>query len=213
LGYLWVDKLYSWQNSPMQTWLVNLVHHLSTSLLTKLFSRSNQPLFTNLEPAQIAPKHIYTLTGQKFFPDSNSPNFPKFLAGPRKDFPRALQLVNADQFDTTEWAQHCRRVLDEELPKYGVVLFRGLPFDGNQFVTFAKSLGYSSAGYEGGTGYKPGFDEESMVTIPSDHRDMNLEPHNEMAYWPHSPKKVCPISSYSIRGSCERERERERTVN
>ncbi|XP_031566581.1 uncharacterized protein LOC116301636 [Actinia tenebrosa] len=157
------------------------------------FQESHQDeLFSPLDPCELAPKRKYPLAGIKYLPGSDGKGFPEFLANPRQGLPQAYKIQHADQFSISEWAQHCRKLLDEQLPKYGVVLFRGLPLStGEHFSLFSNALGYTAMGYDGGTGERPTFDQEAQIYVSTlEDKANNMEPHNEMSYLPVYPRKV-----------------------
>ncbi|XP_031566579.1 uncharacterized protein LOC116301635 [Actinia tenebrosa] len=149
-------------------------------------------LFSPLDPCELASKKKYRLAGIKYLPDSDCKEFPEFLANPRQGLPQAYKIQHADQFSISEWAQHCRKLLDEQLPKYGVVFFRGLPLSNEEhFTLFSNALGYTAIGYEGGTTVKPNYGKAKSTFISSvEDKAYTMEPHSDMTYWPVYPSKV-----------------------
>ncbi|XP_031572559.1 uncharacterized protein LOC116306607 isoform X2 [Actinia tenebrosa] len=153
---------------------------------------SENDLFSHIHPSKLASKEKYSLAGVRYLAGSNDKGFPKFLGVPRKDLPHALQVEHADKFSISEWAQNCRHLLDNELSKYGAILFRGLPLSkGEQFSVFTNAIGYSPMGYEGGAVDRPVFDKKAFTFVStSENKDLNIEPHSDMAYSAVYPNKI-----------------------
>lgn len=158
-----------------------------------------RPSFNLLPPSELAQKSTNILAGRKYLPGSWSQTFPKVLANPRVGLPHALSVENADKASFRELGQMCRKELDVSLPRFGVVLFRGMGLSvAKDFSEFTGGLGYEAMRYEGGTGNRHLVDEQASVfTSTDDPMDFNIELHNEMACSTIHPKKVTKQQLYN----------------
>eukprot|EP00667_Euglena_gracilis_P009069 EG_transcript_9205 len=93
-------------------------------------------------PAPIVPVRVQ---GREFLPGSENPKLPKVLSGGREGFPYVLEPITspAEQFTLQDWADASREAMEEHLPKYGAMLFRGLPITTHEeFGKYMKGLGW-----------------------------------------------------------------------
>lgn len=141
---------------------------------------------------EISPKIRYPLAGEKHLPGSHGKDIPEYISFPRPGLPKAYSVRQGGMHTISEWATICREMIDNQLPKYGALLFRGLPLNnGNQFSSFVRELGLTPKGYEGGAGYRPSFDSDAVTFISTIvNKAHHIEPHNDMSYLPDFPKKV-----------------------
>ncbi|XP_032221164.1 dapdiamide synthesis protein DdaC [Nematostella vectensis] len=163
-----------------------LLYSTDPDLLTK------ETLFTKLPVKEISPTCNDQIAGRKWLPGSHGRGFPKYLAKPREDFPHALMAKSADMYSIDEIAKVTRQVIDEDLPKYGAVLFRGLTlYDVQDFANFSLALGYKSMEYTGGAGNRQIVNTQSQIyTASDDPSAYTIELHNELAYSPTYPRKL-----------------------
>jgi hypothetical protein len=148
--------------------------------------------FNLLPHSELAQKSRNILAGRKYLPGSWSKTFPEFLANPREGLPHELNVVNADQVNFEELGRMSRKELDDSLPRFGVVLFRGMGLHiVKDFSDFTRGLGYEAMSYKGGTGNRHTVDEDACVyTSTDDPMQYSNELHNEMACSTVYPKKV-----------------------
>ncbi|XP_077985850.1 uncharacterized protein LOC144440357 [Glandiceps talaboti] len=145
------------------------------------------------------------LAGRKWLAGALNSNckFPKYLKSPTANIPpvyvaQTHQTDKQGSDDINQWAKVARSILDDSLPKYGVVLFQNLPIAGAQELTlFLKGLGYSHVGYEGGMAVRTAL-SDIVMTASDDLPEVTIQPHNEMTYVENYPAKVffyCDISA------------------
>lgn len=141
------------------------------------------------------------LAGRKHLPSSDAPGIPKFLSGPREDFPLFLKAQNGRETTLTHWAKRSREVIEEAYRKYETngsvvaILFRGLPItDAKDLSDWVNGLGYESFSYDDGTGLREDI-AENVASGSEDLKEYTIEPHNEMAYARSYPK-IFIISSF-----------------
>lgn len=160
---------------------------------------SSQPIlkkdatFNQLNAAEISPKSDDPISGRKWLPGSQGKGFPKFLAKPRQDFPHALQLKTTDhQINFKELTDICKSIIENDLTKYGAILFRGLPLvKAEDFAEFSVCLGYKTMDYKGGSANRRIVNKKANVyTANDDPSAYTIELHNELAYAPVYPRKV-----------------------
>ncbi|EDO41184.1 predicted protein [Nematostella vectensis] len=173
--------------------LLRANNRLSHRLLTtKTTQKVTSKLFTRLTKESLQQKAQNPIAKRMYLPGSHGQGFPKYLANARDDLPYAVQAEAADQLCIMELGQKARAELNEYLPKYGVVLFRGLPVDNNSaFSEFCDGLGYAPMSYKSGTGNRrkvQGLDR--VFTSTEDPKEFNIELHNEMACSTIYPRKV-----------------------
>ncbi|XP_048582511.1 uncharacterized protein LOC5512906 isoform X2 [Nematostella vectensis] len=172
--------------------LLRANNRLSHRLLTtKTTQKVTSKLFTRLTKESLQQKAQNPIAKRMYLPGSHGQGFPKYLANARDDLPYAVQAEAADQLCIMELGQKARAELNEYLPKYGVVLFRGLPVDNNSaFSEFCDGLGYAPMSYKSGTGNRrkvQGLDR--VFTSTEDPKEFNIELHNEMACSTIYPRK------------------------
>ncbi|XP_077980262.1 uncharacterized protein LOC144435548 [Glandiceps talaboti] len=135
------------------------------------------------------------LAGRQWLVGATSPtnNIPEYLALPRRHFPPVYAAVNTEESNNVsikEWSSDAKSVIDHELRKHGMVLFKNLPLYGvDDFSKFMTSLGFKFMSYEGGTSFRQSL-KHGVFTTDDDVHDVGYEPHNEMAYARHYPNKV-----------------------
>ena len=129
-----------------------------------------------------------TLAGRDFLASSQSPGFPEFLSGPRKNIPLYLKANSEKQFTAATWGLYSREIIDmayEQYEKSGVavaILFRGMPIQTtDDFNEWVNALKMERVPYAEPTGITPQLAEfvTSGSTEPSDY---SIEPHNERSY-------------------------------
>ncbi|KAK3724998.1 hypothetical protein QZH41_017474, partial [Actinostola sp. cb2023] len=150
-------------------------------------------IFSLLTPQDISPKSDDVIAGRKWLPGSQGKGFPKFLGKPRQDFPHALQLKTTDhQYSMQELGQICRRIIDNDLSKYGAIVFRGLPLTKTEdFADLSLSMAYKTMDYTGGSANRKVIHKKANVyTANDDPSAYTIELHNELAYAPVYPRKL-----------------------
>ena len=97
------------------------------------------------------------IAGRKYLPSSNAAGFPKFLSGPRENYPLLVKAVNGQASTIELWAKRSREVIDEAYREYEksgsavAILFRSLPVvNAEDFARWGNDLGYESYAYVGG---------------------------------------------------------------
>ncbi|EDO47960.1 predicted protein [Nematostella vectensis] len=180
-----------WRSNSYNKWSAcgiaqQLLYSTEPDPLTK------ETLFFKLPVKEILPTSNDPIAGRKWLPGSHGRGFPKYLAKPRKDFPHALMAKSADMYSIDEIAKVTRQVIDEDLPKCGAVLFRGLNlYEVQDFAHFSLALGFRSMEYTGGLANREAVDSEANVYSANDDPSVyTIEPHNEMAYSPVYPRKL-----------------------
>lgn len=128
------------------------------------------------------------LAGRKYLASSDTPGFPRFLSGPRDDYPLFLKVQNGQGASIEQWAERSRDIIDEAYKKYKedgtavAVLFRKLPINTlEDFTKWLKGLKFDYVPYVEPTGLTPQISE--YVRMGSgDSAKYTIEPHNENAY-------------------------------
>ena len=161
-------------------------HHRRLLHLGKYFNRGSLSEIELQEPVQLA--------GRKFLASSGSPDFPKFLSGPREDYPLLVKAKNGKEAGLLEWAKRARQVIDsafEGFEKDGTavaILFRGLPLETiKDYSTWVNALGFEPFKYVGGVTARNEIDF-NVAEGALDPCEITVEPHTEMAYSPLFPK-------------------------
>ncbi|XP_032221032.1 dapdiamide synthesis protein DdaC isoform X2 [Nematostella vectensis] len=150
-------------------------------------------MFRALSPKQISPKTDYMIAGRQFLPGSKGPGFPKLLRKPREGFPFAVQAYPDPSFSIEQWASQSRQFIDENLPRYGAILLRGLPLRESSDVSdFALSLGYEAMKYPGGGAADRSLHDAaaSVYTASNEPPEFTIELHHELGYLPTYPRKL-----------------------
>lgn len=138
-------------------------------------------------PTPPAPSVPVQIQGREFLPCSENPNLPKVLDGARDGFPYCYDAVsNAEDFTIQEWADACRITMDEDLHKYGAVVFRGLPMKNpEEFGQWMRGLNWRTMGEK--EALKCMFARsmssknvnEMVRTASDDPPEYTIEPHSE----------------------------------
>ena len=164
--------------------------------LTKLHRRSLHlgEHFVRGSVKEIELRSAVSLAGRKYLPSSHVPNFPKFLSGPRENYPYFVKAQNGEEAALERWAKRSREVIEEAYEKYEAdgsavaILFRGLPVrNANDFSLWANNLGFEKFRYVGGTAPRNEI-EENIAEGALDEKEFSIEPHSEMAYSVRYPK-------------------------
>lgn len=126
--------------------------------------------------------------GRPFLPCSENPKLPKVLEGSREGFPYVLEPIvsPAEPFTIQDWATACREAMDQDLAKYGAILFRGLPINTPEdFGKWMRGLGWRTMGDK--EAMKCMFARsmsshnvnEMVRTASDDPPEYTIEPHSE----------------------------------
>ena len=150
--------------------------------------------FTKGSSNEIELRTRVPIAGRKNLPSSNTAGFPKFLSGPRENYPLLVKAVNGQASTVEQWAKRSREVIDEAYREYDksgsavAILFRGLPVvNAEDFSRWGNNLGYEPYAYVGGI--TPRYETVENVAVGSlDSKEVNIEPHNEMSYSVNYPK-------------------------
>lgn len=134
------------------------------------------------------------LAGRKYLPSYDTPGFPKFLSGPRENFPLLVKARNEQETTLTHWAKRSREVIEEAYRKYEkdgsavAILFRGLPVTNEKDLSeWVNGLGYEHFSYVGGTAPRVEI-ERNVAGGSNDPKEFTVELHNEMSYNVNCPK-------------------------
>ncbi len=161
--------------------------HVRTSLVNGMRLLTSNS-FSLINHEELQPTQPAKLRGRPFLPDGDKSSFPQYLDGPRKDFPLALKAEANHSLD--DWGKLCRKEIDENLLKYGAILFRQLPIDSAEdFQTLLKSIGFPAMSYDGGSGHRDSIAEQ-IYYASEEPPEYSIELHNEMSYYPVYNKKV-----------------------
>lgn len=170
-------------------WAVQARH--SSTMLAVGQRKTNA--FTIVDPSQLQLTSEVPLRGRKFLPGADASSFPKYLNGPKENFPLALEAVGS--YSIEDWGKLCREEADANLLSYGAILFRGLPVDSaNDFNRLFHNVGYPAMNYIGGSAHREHV--SSQVYSASDEPpECCIDLHNEMSYCPVYNKKVSFVLS------------------
>ena len=97
---------------------------LSRSISNYVYSLKNArslhmgEYFTRGSLHEIALQTAVPLAGRQYLVSSNSPGFPKYLSGPKEDFPMLVKARNGQEADIKHWALRCREVIDQAYQRY-----------------------------------------------------------------------------------------------
>mmetsp|Transcript_60082 Transcript_60082/g.99173 ORF Transcript_60082/g.99173 Transcript_60082/m.99173 type:complete len:378 (-) Transcript_60082:727-1860(-) len=138
----------------------------------------------SVPPAPVVPVQVQ---GRAFLPCSENPKLPKALDGPRDSFPYVLEpQSSAQDFSIQDWANACKMEMDENLAKYGAILFRGLPLSTpDDFGKWMRGLDWRTMGDK--EALKCMFARsmsshninEMVRTASDDPAEYTIEPHSE----------------------------------
>ncbi|XP_077977822.1 dapdiamide synthesis protein DdaC-like [Glandiceps talaboti] len=156
--------------------------------------RSNYIYSSRLD---VPPQTTAVLAGRDWLPGAKGKGcqFPQHIASPKENFPAVYRCIESLQHyvnmvNLRDLAKEAREILENELHLHGAILFRDLPLqNGASFSKFVRGLGYTMAGYEGGTGIRRKVAGDVFTASEEDSR-YSIEPHNEMSYSLHFPKKI-----------------------
>ena len=90
----------------------------STSLLKNTRYLHMGEHFTRGSLHEIELQTKVPLAGRKFLVSSNSPGFPKYLSGPKEDFPTLVKARKGQEADIKHWALRCREIIDQAYQRY-----------------------------------------------------------------------------------------------
>lgn len=131
------------------------------------------------------------LAGRKYLASSNSPGFPKFLSGPREDYPLLLKAQNGEGTTIVQWAKRSKAVFEDALRSFQrdapdgpavAILFRGLPIRNEKdFSELVNNLEYQTGSYQKSTGLLPEI-AENVAAGALEPKEYTIETHNEQAY-------------------------------
>ena len=169
----------------MSTRVLRTFWRLSSSLRrSHSSSLTSANIFERLPREELVTKFKSRLRGRQFLPGSSGADFPEFLAEPRDSFPLGVRVKNKNQSSLAELTVKCMEFVEENLPLYPVILFRGLPAKtAGDFSIIAKAIPFKSMEYKGGNGIRLPLDKDARVYAASEEPDLyTIEMHNEMAY-------------------------------
>ena len=63
------------------------------------------------------------LAGRKYLVSSDSPEFPKYLSGPKEDFPMLVKVKKGQEASMKQWAARCRNIIDQAYERYVAQMF------------------------------------------------------------------------------------------
>mmetsp|Transcript_4715 Transcript_4715/g.9523 ORF Transcript_4715/g.9523 Transcript_4715/m.9523 type:complete len:330 (-) Transcript_4715:2151-3140(-) len=119
-------------------------------------------------------------------------------------FPLALELHDA--LSATEWCDwvvtNRERLLTEELPRHGAILFRGFfrhpecLSDANSFNAFVEAMGVENFPYVGGNAVRTKVVGERIFTANESPPDRIIPFHHELAQTPSYPSKLLFFCEY-----------------
>ena len=178
---------------------ISLKHFISRLRLRQLHLGEH---FIRGSSKEIVLTSAVRLAGRKYLPGSHVTGFPKFLSGPREDFPLLVKAQHSQEATLKHWAKRSREVIEEAYRKYEhdgtavAILFRGLPVrNAKDFSVWSTNLGYESFRYVGGTFPRNEIEENVADGAAFEDKLFSIEPHNEMAYSVRYPK-IFTISSF-----------------
>lgn len=145
-------------------------------------------------PEEIELAAPVSIAGRKYLPSSESPGIPKFLSGPREDYPLLLKAQNGPSATLVQWAKRSRDVINEAYDKFNkdgsavAILFRGLPIrNAEDFSEWVNNLGYDNVSSRQATGLLPEI-AKNVASGSEEPKEYTIEPHNEQAYSSFHPK-------------------------
>ncbi|XP_077864783.1 uncharacterized protein LOC144350474 [Saccoglossus kowalevskii] len=137
------------------------------------------------------------LAGRQWLPGGRSSQnkYPQYIASPRDNFPAVYTLPSAikseslDEDTMRKLSETARDLIERKLHIHGAILFTDMSLiNADDFSRFMNGLGYSLAGYEGGTAVRHNV-ASSVLTASNDPPSYTIEPHNEMSYTDNYPLK------------------------
>ena len=150
--------------------------------------------FTHGSLKEIELQYSVPLAGRKYLPSSDTAGLPKYLSGPRENYPLLIKAVNGQAASLEHWAKRCKEIINQAYSKYEqdrspvAILFRGLPVtDEKDLACWLNGLGYEPFAYFGGTGPRKEI-AENVAEGALDDKKFTIDPHNEMTYSDPYPK-------------------------
>ncbi|XP_035664553.1 dapdiamide synthesis protein DdaC-like isoform X1 [Branchiostoma floridae] len=148
------------------------------------------------------------LAGRPFLPGSDTKGFPATLNPIRVDFPAVFHPkapADADKLPLEEWGAMVREIVDRELSKTGVLLFRGLPIRTREdYARLFDGTGLAPRDYVGHAGRREQLDT-NVYSSNDDPLEFTIDIHTELSFMPAPPQKVmfCCIKSPGEHGGGE----------
>jgi hypothetical protein len=158
-----------------------------------------KPLATRVAP-DLLDRDDVQLKQRPFLIDSAERYFPERL-NPEvtPDFPKIFILARVGS-DTSSLVRATRELVDENLPKYGCLVIRGLPLSGNttcvdesqigvSFSEFLHQMEYKLTRYVGGVTARQ---EADFMVYPASEEDPRvcMDLHQDNTYWPEPPHQL-----------------------
>ncbi|XP_028403513.1 uncharacterized protein LOC114526194 [Dendronephthya gigantea] len=150
--------------------------------------------FTRGRLSEIELQASVPLAGRKYLASSTSLGFPKYLSGPKDDFPMLVKAKKGQETSMKHWALRSREIIDQAYQRYEksgtavAILFRGLPNSDEKCLSeWVTNLGFEPFKYVGGV--SPRYEVQQNVDDGAhDENVITIEPHNEMSYSTSFPK-------------------------
>ncbi|XP_028403527.1 uncharacterized protein LOC114526210 [Dendronephthya gigantea] len=196
----------------MATWFMKRLNIGKLLVLRDVFKCSSSPrstrclhmgeYFTRGRLSEIELQASVPLAGRKYLASSTSPGFPKYLSGPKDDFPKLVKAKKGQETSMKHWALRSREIIDQAYQKYVkdgtavALLFRGLPNSSEKdFSEWVNNLGFKPFPYVGGVTARNEI-ELNVDQGALDEKVYSIETHNEMAYSNRFPK-IFTISCFN----------------
>lgn len=133
-------------------------------------------------------RHPPQVRDRESLPDSHLPWMPDSLGGARQDFPAVFRYGGSTDVEFA--GKELEAFLEGHLPKFGVVVVKGLPLSSPEdFSRLMHSTNMTLVDYVGGVTSRP--EAASKVTPAStEPAHVSMEPHVDNPYWPVPPARL-----------------------